>query len=43
MTLRLKPLHPLFVAEADGVDLRQPLDAKTTKEIEAAMSVKKQP
>jgi alpha-ketoglutarate-dependent 2,4-dichlorophenoxyacetate dioxygenase len=37
MTLRLKPLHHLFVAEADDVDPRRPLDAKTTKEIEAAM------
>jgi alpha-ketoglutarate-dependent 2,4-dichlorophenoxyacetate dioxygenase len=37
MTLRLAPLHPLFVAEADGVDLRRPLDAKATREIEAAM------
>jgi len=37
MTLRLKPLHPLFVAEADGVDLHRPPDAKTAKDIEAAM------
>jgi len=35
--LRLKPLHPLFVAEADGVDLRRPIDANTAKDIEAAM------
>ncbi len=37
MTLRLKSLHPLFVAEADGVDLRQPLAVDTAKDIEAAM------
>ena len=37
MTLRLKPLHPLFVAEAEGVDLRRPPDANAVREIEAAM------
>jgi len=37
MALRLEPLHPLFVAEADGVDLRQPLAAKAAQDIEAAM------
>jgi len=37
VALRLEPLHPLFAAEASGVDLRRPPDAKTAKEIEAAM------
>ena len=37
MPLTLKPLHPLFAAAADGVDLRQPLDAATIAEIDAAM------
>ena len=37
MALRLAPLHSLFAAEASGVDLRRPPDAKTAKEIEAAM------
>jgi len=37
MALQLKPLHLLFVAEADGVDLRRPLDTQAAKDIEAAM------
>lgn len=37
MTLALKPLHPLFVAEASGVDLAQPLGADAVRAIEAAM------
>ena len=37
MALRLEPLHSSFAAEAGGVDLRRPPDAKTAKEIEAAM------
>ena len=37
MALTLKPLHRLFAAEADGVDLRQPLDAATVEAIDAAM------
>jgi alpha-ketoglutarate-dependent 2,4-dichlorophenoxyacetate dioxygenase len=36
-TLQLQPLHPLFVAEADGIDLRTPLDAAAARDIEAAM------
>ena len=36
-TLQLKPLHPLFAAEAGGIDLRAPLDAAAAREIEAAM------
>ena len=37
MTLRLRPLHPLLVAEADGVDLRRPLEPQTLRAIEQAM------
>lgn len=37
MTLTLKPLHPLFAAEAGGVDLGKPLDADTILAIDAAM------
>jgi alpha-ketoglutarate-dependent 2,4-dichlorophenoxyacetate dioxygenase len=37
MTLTLKALHPLFAAEASGIDLKQPLDPATVREIEAAM------
>jgi alpha-ketoglutarate-dependent 2,4-dichlorophenoxyacetate dioxygenase len=37
MTLRFKPLHPLFAAEATGVDLRRPLTRDEAAEIEAAM------
>jgi alpha-ketoglutarate-dependent 2,4-dichlorophenoxyacetate dioxygenase len=37
MALNLTSLHPLFAAEASGVDLRQPLDAQTVRDIEAAM------
>jgi alpha-ketoglutarate-dependent 2,4-dichlorophenoxyacetate dioxygenase len=37
MVLRLEPLHPLFVAEASGIDLRHPPDSKIVKELEAAM------
>jgi alpha-ketoglutarate-dependent 2,4-dichlorophenoxyacetate dioxygenase len=37
MNYRVKRLHPLFVAELNGVDLRQPLDATTKRTIEDAM------
>lgn len=37
MTLALDPLHPLFAAEAGGVDLRKPLDPDTVRAIDAAM------
>ena len=37
MTLTFSPLHPLFAASADHVDLRAPPDAVTIREIEAAM------
>jgi alpha-ketoglutarate-dependent 2,4-dichlorophenoxyacetate dioxygenase len=36
-TLQLRPLQPLFAAEAGGVDLRRPLDAATLRAIVAAM------
>ena len=36
-TLTLHPLHPLYVAEVHGLDLRQPIDAALATEIEAAM------
>jgi len=38
MTLKLQPLHPLFVAEASGLDLRQPLAPDDIKAINAAMN-----
>lgn len=37
MTLQLKPLHPLFAAEATGIDLARPLEADAVRAIEAAM------
>lgn len=37
MPLQLRPLHPLFAAEAHGFDLRRPLAAADIREIEAAM------
>lgn len=36
-TLRFMPLHPLFAAEVEGVDLSQPMPRETAAEIEAAM------
>ena len=36
-TLTLSPLHPLFAAEVQGLDLRQPTDADLAAKIEAAM------
>ena len=38
MALSLRPLHPLFAAEASGVELRRPLDEQTVREIDAAMA-----
>jgi alpha-ketoglutarate-dependent 2,4-dichlorophenoxyacetate dioxygenase len=35
--LTIKPLHPLFAAEATGVDLREPLDPRLIADIDAAM------
>ena len=37
MALRLEPLHPLFAAEASGVELARPLDPDTVAGIDAAM------
>jgi alpha-ketoglutarate-dependent 2,4-dichlorophenoxyacetate dioxygenase len=37
MALELKPLHPLFAAEASGSDLRKPLAPEAVREIERAM------
>ncbi|MFG1496302.1 TauD/TfdA family dioxygenase [Saccharospirillum sp. HFRX-1] len=37
MTLTVKPLHPLFVGEASGIDLSQPLDAQNVQAIRQAM------
>ncbi len=37
MALSLKPLHPLFVAEATGFDLRQPLTPGQAAEVHRAM------
>lgn len=35
--LQLKPLHPLFVAEATGLDLSRPLSPEAVRELDAAM------
>ena len=37
MSLTVTPLHPLFVARITGIDLCQPIDAATQREIERAM------
>ena len=37
MALELRPLHPLFAAEASGVELARPLSPETVREIDAAM------
>lgn len=37
MALQIRPVHPLFAAEASGIDLRQPLDAGQVRAIEKAM------
>ncbi len=37
MPLTLKPLHPLFVAEATGIDLRQPVSPELAAEVHRAM------
>ena len=37
MALNFKPLHPLFAAEASGVDISQPLSAENVAAIEAGM------
>ncbi len=38
MTLTLKPLHPVFVAEASGVDLTRPLSRNDACAVNAAMN-----
>src|SRR5687767_813818 len=38
MTLQLKPLHPVFAAEASGFDLTRPLSLDQVKQINAAMN-----
>jgi alpha-ketoglutarate-dependent 2,4-dichlorophenoxyacetate dioxygenase len=38
MSLQLNPLHPVFVAEASGLDLRQPLSPADVRAINAAMN-----
>ncbi len=37
-TLRLRPLHPLFAAEVEDFDMREPLTEALAAEIEAAMN-----
>ena len=37
MSLQFKPLHPLFAAEARGIDLTKPVDATTVRAIDEAM------
>ncbi|RZN30179.1 TauD/TfdA family dioxygenase [Bradyrhizobium sp. Leo121] len=37
MTIIVRPLHPIFVAEVSGVDLRCPVDREIFREIEAAL------
>jgi len=38
MSLHLKPLHPVFVAEASGIDLTRPLRPADVRAINAAMN-----
>lgn len=38
MSLQLKPLHPLFVAEASGIDITRPLSDAEVRQINAAMN-----
>jgi alpha-ketoglutarate-dependent 2,4-dichlorophenoxyacetate dioxygenase len=38
MSLQLKPLHPVFAAEASGLDLTQPLSGEDVRAINAAMN-----
>lgn len=38
MTLQLKPLHPLFAAEASGLDLTRPMSPQDVRDINAAMN-----
>ena len=38
MSLQVKPLHPVFFAEASGLDLTQPLSGEDVRAINAAMN-----
>jgi tripartite-type tricarboxylate transporter receptor subunit TctC len=38
MSLRLKPLHPVFAAEASGIDLTRPISIDEAKAVNAAMN-----
>lgn len=38
MTIQLKPLHPVFVAEASGLDLTQSLNEQAVRAVNAAMN-----
>lgn len=38
MSLQLRPIHPVFVAEASGIDLTQPVSLADVKAINAAMN-----
>lgn len=38
MSIELKPLHPVFAAEASGIDLKKPLGETTVRQINAAMN-----
>jgi alpha-ketoglutarate-dependent 2,4-dichlorophenoxyacetate dioxygenase len=38
MSLQLKPLHPLFAAEASGIDITRPLSDSEVRQINAAMN-----
>jgi alpha-ketoglutarate-dependent 2,4-dichlorophenoxyacetate dioxygenase len=37
MTVSIRPLHPLFVGEVGGIDLRKPLDADEVAALEAGL------
>ena len=38
MSINLKPVHPVFVAEASGIDLTQPVSTGDVKAINATMN-----
>ena len=38
MSLSVTPLHPVFVGEVSGIDLRQPLDQASVQALEAAIN-----
>ena len=37
MTISIRQIHPVFVGEVEGVDLRRPLSAEEVEAIEAGM------